>query len=451
MPSSRRARRPLTLLPCRPQSFLAAKTLVKHVAKACADEGVPGSAGTVRALAAAYRDRYPALTRAMLAEALPPAEEGDAGVVDAEVEASLVAALGRITGVVDAAMERYYEKVAALKRARAAAPPEPEEEEEGAPKKAAAPKRPERPPEEEALIARITELYTEERAKHIHLPKGRLEILADEVKKERGMEDYALPARWPFEVRRRLYKKTLREVKDGAELPKNVAKELFENVYNRYREAKHKHGGKLPPRTFAKIMEEVRADGLDIGEVSPNNLKIRCQKRFSEEHPEFDKRKYLGSLSEEDKLRRQVLYNEVVTRLLREKKKSNGRIPHKAMGRVVREAQEALGMEDVEVNQGTVRDRLRRKAYLVHTGANAPKLYDEIDVPLVTTLNAWLKAGVPVTAKRGVAVANLLRQGKQEARGADDAPELKLNHMWWKRFLARNKKELVRSANCELL
>jgi hypothetical protein len=49
-------------------------------------------------------------------------------------------------------------------------------------------------------------------------------------------------------------------------------------------------------------------------QYEPTNLKIRCQVRFTEEHPELDR---VGQLLEEEKQRQQILLNKIVKRCRR--------------------------------------------------------------------------------------------------------------------------------------
>merc|ERR1719491_228961 len=104
--------------------------------------------------------------------------------------------------------------------------------------------------------------------------------------------------------------------------PQSRHKAIIEEVYTRYARTKEANGGKLPVGTMDAIIEGVKLE-YGLSEVKMSSLKTRCQARFTKEFPELSKESLppghikISELTEEEKKRRQVLLNEIITRYVR--------------------------------------------------------------------------------------------------------------------------------------
>eukprot|EP00581_Thalassiosira_minuscula_P012120 CAMPEP_0183712084 /NCGR_PEP_ID=MMETSP0737-20130205/7336_1 /TAXON_ID=385413 /ORGANISM="Thalassiosira miniscula, Strain CCMP1093" /LENGTH=573 /DNA_ID=CAMNT_0025940661 /DNA_START=64 /DNA_END=1785 /DNA_ORIENTATION=- len=507
------------------KNFLAAKTLVRNIAKACAQEKVSANAETedgesdvlFDSLVEEYKDKYPSLTKRMLLDGIvrynatintakessdnAPKQEGadseakegeDSEAKDKEGEAkgeeqeeddddeedNDELKFGRIIERVDMEMEKYHERVEALKRSRekAALEPEPEKKKEkktpkkrgrkrkadsadgssgtgGAspkPKKAkpSKPKKEKEPkdPAEVALLDDIVKRYAVERAKHERLPNGVFEEIVEDAKRENGMEDFDMPLQALDKKVRFKYNKLMKS-EEGEKKPKSRHRTIVDEVYARYSRTKEANGGKLPPGTMDAIIEGVKLE-YGLAEVKLSSLKTRCQARFTKENPEFQSNPpdqiKIGKLSSEDKRRRQVLINEVTSRYVREKEAHPKKLADGTLDRIIEQTKEDLGITEFDVPKASIRGRINRKSHFVQTlGSESP--YNAIDEPLVTTINSWLSQGISVTRAQGLDLANRLLKGKRLDHDSNGA-EIVLDAKWWRNFLERNKRKLVCSS-----
>jgi len=257
------------------QDFLATKTLVKSLAKACVQEGAAKDSTTVEietegewpslfaSLVRRFAPEYPSLTTRMLVDAIGkhspqhgdgPALPPGAAAAAASAEVQEPDKLARICVLADNDMTAYHARVDALRKARverAAAPPEPESPPEaigkkrkssakalnpdGTPKakkpktpKVKKPKTPKKPkPEKEPKDPQLG-LYEDElvkkyalaRASYGRLPKGVFARLAEEVQLEQNLEGTAAADMPMRKLETTVRVKWLRELRErGEEVP----------------------------------------------------------------------------------------------------------------------------------------------------------------------------------------------------------------------------------------
>ena len=206
-----------------------------------------------------------------------------------------------------------------------------------------------------------------------------------------------------------------------------------------------------------QIVEGVKAEfGMD-DLPRLDNLKMRCQARFTRTHPEFDSNGpgvlKLKTLDAEAKRRRQRLLNEVTERYVRQKEAHPHKLADGTLERIIEAAKADLGITEFEVKKDTIRGRLNRNSFYVRTlGNHSP--YDVLDAKLVETINGWLGQGLSVTRAQGLELANrLLKEHQGQKKDGDDAEDkegggaeeefIALSAPWWRNFLERNRKKLV--------
>eukprot|EP00584_Thalassiosira_punctigera_P024743 CAMPEP_0172553656 /NCGR_PEP_ID=MMETSP1067-20121228/51327_1 /TAXON_ID=265564 ORGANISM="Thalassiosira punctigera, Strain Tpunct2005C2" /NCGR_SAMPLE_ID=MMETSP1067 /ASSEMBLY_ACC=CAM_ASM_000444 /LENGTH=501 /DNA_ID=CAMNT_0013341871 /DNA_START=84 /DNA_END=1586 /DNA_ORIENTATION=+ len=444
------------------KNFLAAKTLVKSIAKACALEKVVVKAEAggnsdvlIESLVEEYKEKYPSVTKQMLVDGIlrNKAQNEDVGdsVAEEEEEEDYELKFGRIIPVVDAEMDQYHAKIEALKKAREAAASQPEEEttkckkkrqgqfkdDDGSkPKKKRGPKpgvprtpRPVKNTPENFILNEILKKYTIEREKWERLPNGRFETIVEETKREHKMEYFDMPMSKIDKKIRFKYNRTV--AKDEKDRPKSRHKAIVEEVYQRYSRTKDANGGKLPPGTMDSIVEGVKLE-YGLLDVNMSSLKTRCQARFTKDNPEFPNcggSLKIGSLTEEDKRRRQLLMNEITARYIREKEAHPKKLADGTLDRIIENTKTDLGITEFEVHKASIRGRINRKSFFVQTLGNESP-YDVIDEPLVSTINSWLSQGISVTRAQGLDLANRLLKGKQLDKDANGG-DIVLDAKWW--------------------
>lgn len=455
------------------KNFLAVKTLVKGMVKACIQENVTvteqKSIGVIDSLVEEYRSNrgYPSVTKQMVANGVKKAQEGtskddqntngktEGDDIDDELK------LARCIQIVDDEMDEYFDKIDALKRKREKAATEPEQAPSSSKKRkstggggggdgnsGSSPKgRVGRPrgrvksTPESRLIDEITERYTKARQDYDRLPNGKFEAIVEETKKELGMEDFALSL---ANIRKRVTWFYLQRADKGVSSSSKKKTELVDEIYRRYARAKEMNGGKLQPGTLESIVEGVKLE-YGMVDVKMATLETKIQQRFKKDNPEFKSTPEgildIGQLSEEDNRRRQILFNEVTARYVKRKEEGPKKLPDGELDRIIEQTKQDLGILDFDVPKASIRGRINRKSLHVMTlGSHSP--YDIIDDPLVETINGWLKQGISVTRAQGLEFANALLKGKEREKDSE-GKEILLDAKWWRNFLERNKKKLA--------
>eukprot|EP00579_Thalassiosira_antarctica_P026487 CAMPEP_0202003040 /NCGR_PEP_ID=MMETSP0905-20130828/8736_1 /ASSEMBLY_ACC=CAM_ASM_000554 /TAXON_ID=420261 /ORGANISM="Thalassiosira antarctica, Strain CCMP982" /LENGTH=518 /DNA_ID=CAMNT_0048560109 /DNA_START=131 /DNA_END=1687 /DNA_ORIENTATION=+ len=462
------------------KNFLAAKTLSKNIAKACAQEKVAATVETegksnvlFDSLVEEYNGKYPSLTKKMLVDGIgrynaqnENASGGNSGAEgeDTEDDDNDELKFGRIIFAVDTEMNLYHAKIEALKKSRELAASEPEEtpklsrkrkskvaDTDTSPKKPKAAKqrraRPKENTSETFIINEIVKRYAIERRKHVRLPNGLLETIVDEAKREHKMEFFDMPLNKLDKKVRAKYNKMIG--KDDENDVQNRHKAIVEEVYARYSRTKEANGGiKLPAGTMDSIIEGVKLE-YGFTDIKMSSLKVRCQARFTKENPElqinYPGQIKWGELPEEDRKRRQLLMNEITARYVQEKEAHPKKLADGTLDRIIQQTKTDLGITEFEVPKASIRGRINRKSFHVQTlGGESP--YDAIDEPLVATINSWLSQGISVTRAQGLDLANRLLKGKQLDHDTNGG-EIVLNAKWWRNFLDRNKRRLVCSGD----
>mmetsp|Transcript_15120 Transcript_15120/g.32820 ORF Transcript_15120/g.32820 Transcript_15120/m.32820 type:complete len:604 (+) Transcript_15120:103-1914(+) len=453
-------------------NILMVKTLVKGMIKACVQEELAitnngkQSVGVIDALVEEYRYKYPSLTRTMVTDGIArhnkslenSSDESDGKVGGANTEDNGDLKLGRCIEIVEEHLESYFDKIEALKKRRSLSSAASEPDTAPTPSKkrkstgegdasaTSPPKkkrgRPRKDTPENALVAEITERYLKEREKSDRLPNGRFEAIVEETKKDFGMEDSDLSL---AKIRKRVtYYQMNRPNKVERESSQSkTKKELIEKVYERYARAEIANEGKLAPGTLKSIVEGAKLE-LGIADVKMTSFEAKIQTRFKKEHPElFDS----SVLSEDDKLRRQNLMNEVSARYARAKEEHPKKnLPHGKLDVIIDQTKADMGMHEFDVPKVSIRGRIGRDSLHVMTmGSNSP--YDAIDEPLVETINNWLSQGISVTRAQGLEFANTLLEGKK--MDCPDGISL-LDAKWWRNFLDRNKHKLACTSSDEV-
>jgi len=300
--------------------------------------------------------------------------------------------------------------------------------------------------DENRLFEEIARRYALERDALRRLPNGHLENIVDEAKKELGLEHVEVGTMAKLDKRVRWLYNRHRD-QEGAPNQQMIVEE----IYARYSRTKIVvNGGKLRPGTLASIIEGVR---LEHGYL-PDPRRMRAirnmvQARFTKEHPELEpanpNRLKIGELAAEDKRRREALVNEITARYVRTKAAHGKRkMADGTLSRIIEECKTDLGIHDFDVPAASIRGRINRKSLHVQKLGGGSQRYDAIDAPLVATINGWSGEGISVTRDQGLDLANRLLKGKRMEKD-DDGNDVMLDAQWWKTFLHRNKKKLVKN------
>ncbi|KAL7553984.1 hypothetical protein ACHAWF_017353 [Thalassiosira exigua] len=457
------------------KNILAAKTLVRSIVKACVEEKVPTqqtkSVGVIDSLVEEYRPKYPSLTRQMIVDGVErhkksrgksseDDDEKEGGDDDEDEEEEppegggdddeLI--FGRCVELIDEAMYEYHERVAAVKRRRESAesepPPPPESKKRKKYTMSGLPRKPrkKRDDPESLLVAEVLKRYCKVRATSVRLPNGTFEKMVEDAQKDMGLDDLDFAFK---SVRKRVMWNFQRsDEREESIKHKAEGNKLIEALYERYSRAKLANGGVLPKGTIESIYEGIKLES-GFGTV-PDKLdkttQVRIQTRFRKEHPDVRTHHpgvlQIRTLTKEQKKRRQILMNEILSRYIK-KKEDTGmkKLPDGVMDVIIVETKADLGIHEFEVPKETIRGRLHRKSAMVMTLETGNR-FDFIDAPLVVMINNWLSQGISVTRAQGLQFANDLLKEKREQGFSVDA-DIVLDARWWKNFLERNKKKIV--------
>ena len=476
------------------KNVLAAKTLVRSIVKVCAKEKLKSGNdevpdGLVDALVEEYRGNYPSLTVEKVNEALsryeptetseidPESDDSDVESAHSNVEGgetqaakSFTTTLIRTIIMIDEEMDKYYEKIEALKKTReqrqqfaAAAqgekvaptkkrkdsnesivnsPADPQKPKTK--KRAKTGPRPKNTPENDLLNLIASRYATERERCTERISREMLGFIVEKAKKDMGMEGFDMPMHnISKKVRRIRLQNMANEDSDsdneGLGTNKIMKKQaaLIDEIYTRYSYEKEMTGEKLPSGTLDAIVDTTKAE-MGMPQFNFDKNRIRC--RFKREHPHFSSNRStlpdIGTMSEETKRKRQLLFNEITARYVHEREVHNGKLPRGAMDLIISSAKDDLGIHDIEVPKSTIRGRHERESPHVMTlGKESP--HNAIDEPLIQTINRRLNQGISVTRAQGLELAKSLLKEKMVNEN-----ETELNALWWSFFLKRNKHRL---------
>ena len=458
------------------RGFLATKTLVKSIAKACAqqnvalaDEDVTGnSSELVDALMDEYKEKYPSLTKKILIDGVVRynSQNGIDIVGEEYTEDDTQQKFGLILPIIEWEMNEYYAKIEALKKSREKAvssthmtesgsqstsnkrksidedPDSPKRKPRGKYKK----KEKEETPKD-IVMKEILKKYAAQREINHRLANGQLQVIAEEAKKELGMEYVEIDLTKLDKVVRYQYSKMVATT--GTGLKNSKDRDIFEEIYRRYSRAKIANGGKLQAGTINAIIQGAKLE-YGMADIKVKNLRQKIQARFTKEHPEFDGNNpgqlKIGELTEEEQKRRQHLMNEITARYVRVKETTGKKkLVDGALDRIIEEVKNDLGIHEFDVPKASIRGRINRKSLHVQTlGKDSP--YNLIDEPLVQTINGWLSQGISVTRAQGLNLANKLLAEKNQTKDSL-GNDIVLDAKWWRNFLDRNKRKLVCAEN----
>jgi len=446
------------------KNFLAAKTLVKSIAKACAQENVAiddtdGNIYVIDALVGEYKVKHPSLTKKMLMDWIirykaqhetDDAASGGSAYADADEGNQLK--FGRVVSIVDEDMEKYYGKIEALKKSRAMAAAVAEQEEtaevHAKKRRSTTPSEPKVSKKKTGVLAKdtpenflfreILKRYDLERRNRERLPNGLFETIVEDSKRNLKMEYIELDLVTLDKQIRSAWNRTYD--KDRAPSKHRV---IIDEVYARYCRSKEANGGKLDAGTMDSIIEGVKLE-YGMPNLNQSSLKVRVQAKFTREHPEFSSMRpgqlKIGDLEVEEKKRRQHLVNEITARYIKEKGETK-KLPDGSLDRIIEETKTDLNIHEYDVPKASIRGRIHRKSPHVQTlGNDSP--YNVIDEPLVATINGWLSQGISVTRDQGLELANRLLKGRSLEKDTKGNIII-LDAKWWRNFLERNKRKLV--------
>ena len=468
------------------KNFLAEKTLIKSITKACVVEQVTVSDGTIiEDLVKKYKADYSGLTVQKVVDSITRTTSDN---VESEASDDKGAAvnkedndkvMGRCIALVDEEMKQYYVKVAELKakrrkkEARIAAKAKRKREEAAAaeafaaakeagttgmtttvtddvPKKQAKRKRATKNSQtkskkikfvdpDDALYEEMTERYYKIKESKEQLPSRALEKIIAETKRDMHRDDFDVPYKVVYnEIKKRWQKRSDVGATTEGEKVKRV-KEMYEELYKRYCEMKSSQK-KLSTGAFAKLSKSVKQEfGFPVDfAVSKNRITYRYRKEFPDRKSNPDHVVEIRNLSSEGKKRRERLVNEVVARYLREKDANPKKLANGTIGRIIEDAKKDLDIHEFVVAESSIRGRIHRKSYYVsHENGNR----DDIDDPVVDSINSWLAKGIAVTREQGLTLANQILAAKNLGKDSD-GNTIALDAVWWKCFLNRNHHKL---------
>lgn len=458
------------------RGFLAAKTLVRSIAKACAQENVVlahvlsggKSVSLIDDLVDEFKEKYSSLTKKMLVDGMirynAPNETASNSTADEAGEEESKEEynerkFGKILSIVFDEMNEYFEKIEALKKTREVAASERavearassgkkkrKSEDNGSGPKVARAKKDKNSPEH-FLFNEIFKKYAAERHLVNRLTNGKFEVIVEDTKREFQMEHIELDIHKIDKQIRAMYNKMVNDPEHTA--VKNKDKEMFQEIYARYDRVKKTNGGKLQRGTMSAIVDGVKLE-YGVTDIKVNHLQQKIQAKFAKENPEFEGNNpgqlKLETLTEEERKKRQLLLNEITARYVREKKETGRKkLVDGSLDRIIEQTKNDLGIHDFVVHKASIRGRINRKSLYVQTlGSESP--YNVIDEPLVSTINTWLSQGISVTRAQGLELANQLLEGKNLQKDTF-GNDLVLDAKWWRNFLDRNKRKLVCSGD----
>ena len=355
------------------KNFLAAKTLIKSIAKARAQEDTGSNNNDdplMDALVAEYKHKYPTLTKKLLVDGIVKYNitqngagiEGDATGGDGNSTAD-GDRLQRVIAAVNVDMTLYHDKIDALKKSRAASNPttttttniattHPIKKRNGRPRKS---KKEDTP--ENNLFDEIVHRYSEARGKNDNrAPQGFLEAMVDQTKRDMSLEHVDLgPMNLVDKRVRREYNRLLANDEITPCQP-SQNRLIEEEIYARYERTKMTNGGKLPPGTIDTIIKGVALENAISPEVNMASLTAKVQARFTKAHPELvtDGGSGIGKLSAEQKKRRQTLLNEVTARYVKEKGSAVKKLPDGTLDKIIEQTKSDLGIYEVSTLTASV-------------------------------------------------------------------------------------------------
>ena len=480
------------------KNFLAEKTLIKSISKAClAVRAAATDTAVIDQLIKKYKDGYSGLTLKKVVDGISRASSSNIEDVasdkkcsennnnnssepaDAESEEVAPEEDGdkalRCIALIDEEMKQYYVKIAEIKavrkkkeakaarkakrkREKAAAAAAAKETgtntsnttatTDVAPKKRAKKRKRTTKSDktvdvdpDDALYAEMTERYYRIKETTEHLPSRALERIIEETKRDMHRDDFTVPHRTVYsEIKKRWKKRSdLGATAEGEQVKK--VKEMYEELYKRYCEMKSTQK-KLSAGAFAALKKSVKEEfGLPHDFViNKNRITYRYRRDFPDHKANPDHVIEIRNLSSEDKKRREQLVNEVVARYVREKDANTAKkLPKGTVERIVEECKNDLNIHDFDVPTSSIRGRLHRKSYYVsHENGNL----DDIDGSLVDSINSWLKSGMSVTRDQGLQLANQIL-AEQNLNKDSNGNMVTLDAVWWKCFLNRNHHKLI--------
>lgn len=251
------------------KNFLAGKTLLKNIAKACTKENITlgddnESNIFVESLVDNYKTNYPLSARSLI-DALKKTAGNSI-----ETSKNLDVSLPSVIDKVDALMEEYQTRIRLLKRRREEDATKPTEVEEPKPKKARGPNEdrksaivekkdkrgrkthfnPDTP--EGEVLTKILEKYSKERESNSRVEIARLQEIVDEVKAEGGYDWFDMP-------KEKLSRKVRRRYLANPEASSRQ-KDILDDMYGRYVKAKEDSGSKISKGKLESIFEEVKQE-----------------------------------------------------------------------------------------------------------------------------------------------------------------------------------------------
>lgn len=289
-----------------------------------------------------YKDQYTFLTMDMLVDTIRKntKSKGVAGEVshakgdyteedDKQEEDEI---LSRIIAIVDLSMRNYNLQIKALKRSREKNEADVLSKERrelgvrvtssslGKPE---AVKRSVKDIQENFLFEEILEKYSLERETTERLSDGLFSLIVEVTKKEHQME-LDMPLKKLKDIIRSRYDEKMAKEENGNCFRKNYT-QLLEEVFRRYSLAMEVHGGRLPAEELISIAGEVTRE-YGIAGVNISNLRMRIQKRFAKENPDFKCVMARGGItkahpeasSDEREERHRRLLDEIAVRFARE-------------------------------------------------------------------------------------------------------------------------------------
>jgi len=491
------------------KNFLAEKTLIKSITKACSAERVAASdASVIEELVKKYRNDYSGLTVQKVVDGLNRAtpgnveneasddKDGNNNNVNRAAAESEVASeeeshdkVSRCTALIDEEMKQYYVKIAELKAKR---------RKKEAKTAARAKRKRDQAAAAAAAAAAVTNnedgttttTTTTAAAAIVHVPKK-------PAKRKRTTKNFQPKSNFKFVD------------PDDA---------LYEEMTQRYYKIKEANET-LPSRTLEKIIEETKRDmHRDDFDRPYRNVYNEIKKRWRN-------RKDVGATTEGEKLKRvKDMYEELYKRYC-ELKSSQKKLSGGTLAELSETVKAEFDLSDFTVNKNRITYRYRREfpehksnpdhvveirklssedkkrreylvnevvaRYLKEKDANPKKLangtikriidqtkedldihdfdvpessirgrihrksffvshengnLDDVDGMLVDTINSWLKNGIKVTRDQGLQLANQMLAAKNLDMDTD-GNTITLDAIWWKCFLNRNHHKLNTERN----
>ena len=338
----------------RTKNVLAAKTLVKNIAK-CANESAASTDNCnsapidrlVKALVEEYEPDFPTLTVGVVNDALSRMQGRDApdrnddelypsssqynsnNGGDREAEANFVGKLGRYIARIDEEMNEYYEKIKAMRRAR-----ELQAKTQGGPA--------------ESLLTGKKQKATAA----IKSPKNTQGNARST--KTSNCKTIPSPKRGSVGEQKR---PTTYKVKNK---PKNVLKD---EIVSRYFRGKEQFFGNAPHGYVDELIDNTRRD-LEMEHIQLKKsavyrqIKMERRKMIMSNTDATCGKKSIDSVGKPSV---DVLYSEIYARYASEKEIHGDKLPPGLLDTIIDETKQKLGMPDVKVMKGRIRSRFIRQ------------------------------------------------------------------------------------------